>query len=362
MDCGASGTNLSTMRVLKDVAFVFAPLEKLTTEFPEEYESSLSFDILNMFKDEVYHYKPENSKVGTRDVLQHMSLSLGLWGVSHTLSFKTELPHNIFPSKCQSTPCEVLVSYFDALVMLGCDESHISCKALVKALKDGHAAESSWDCYRFSQGWLHLYRQDYEDVFLPQLRATLPSLAKERGVNLSFITDSERASTYNNSNTSALQYVAEFDRYFDLVLDLVWCPISSADPPSVCAGRGVVHASSYQVYVTCVLSELVMKRAGKLLSAFPARALLLSRAQEGHNLRSSSFDRIHSTPDQKQVVSDLDYLRRESFQSHWYLRKPHNRLFFLLDICDMAVYLPSLLKIVTSCGEQRSSQHTLDRR
>ena len=117
--------------------------------------------------------------------------------------------------------------------------------------------------------------------------------------------------------------------------------------------EGSGYASSYQVYVTCVQVNKD-EEAGKLLSAFPARALLLSRAQEGHNLRSSSFDRIHSTPDQKQVVSDPDYLRRESFQSHWYLRKPHNRLFFLLDICDMAVYLPSLLKIAL-CGESAAS-------
>ena len=52
------------MRVIKDVTFVFAPLEKLTTEFTEDYESSLSYSLLGTFKDEALTGRRMSRMVG----------------------------------------------------------------------------------------------------------------------------------------------------------------------------------------------------------------------------------------------------------------------------------------------------------
>ena len=130
------------MRVIKDVTFVFAPLEKLTTEFTEDYESSLSYSLLGTFKDEVYLYRPQNVQNGgektMRDLLHDLSVSVGLWGVADPLFFKTVLDHGTHPAECIGlAPCEVLVSFFDALIVLGCDERYITHESLAYALSQG---------------------------------------------------------------------------------------------------------------------------------------------------------------------------------------------------------------------------------
>ena len=86
--------------------------------------------------------------------------------------------------------------------------------------------------YKFSPGWLSLYRQDYEESFLVKLRAILPSLASDSGIDLNQLTThtmrSNSNSNGNDSDVSAAQYMSIFDRYFDLVLDLVYCPVLRA--------------------------------------------------------------------------------------------------------------------------------------
>ena len=132
-----------------------------------------------------------------------------------------------------------------------------------------------------------------------------------------------------------------------------------------------MHESSYQVYVTCVLSELVMKRAEGMIVAFPGRALLPLRPPAGtraegeregeappsHYLFSESCTATTHTHMQQahtERVVDPDQWRRDGFRSHWFLQRAHTRLFFLLDMCDMADN-PYLLRIVTTSADSAAS-------